>query len=182
MSAEPIRISRSPHRPLHAYAGGRLYWLSAATLRHRPHLRSDTRKQQFVDEMLAAAETWQIEVVAWTLMEHHYHAIVQPADDRGLSRFLGRLHGNTARNINQEEGVSGRQVWRQYWETFLHTEGDYWSRINYMWWNPIRHGFCATPEEWPWTNLHALMADADDTTRAALQRFPAPRRLPGDDL
>jgi hypothetical protein len=76
----------------------------------------------------------------------------------------------------------GRQVWHQYWDTFLNTEGDYWSRVNYMWWNPVRHGYCKTPDEWRWTNLQALISNADETAREGLARFPAPRKLPRDRL
>lgn len=159
---------------------GRLYWLTAATLEHRPHLRPGDRKQYFVAELYAAAERWRVELVAWTLMEHHYHAILVPEVGSDLPRFVARLHGQTTRFINQQEETPGRQVWWQYWDRFLYTEGDVWSRVNYIWWNPVRHGFCNQPEEWPWTNLQTLMTDADEVTRAGLQRFPAPRRLPDE--
>jgi hypothetical protein len=50
-----------------------------------------------------------------------------------------------------------------------------------MWWNPVRHAFCKTPEEWQWTNLHGLMSDLDEESKRKVQQFPAPQKLPGDD-
>ncbi|MGV3719928.1 MAG: REP-associated tyrosine transposase [Actinomycetota bacterium] len=180
LNPDEISISRSRRRPLHAYADHAHYWITAATLEHEPRFRNDARKSHFVTELHAAARTWSVELVAWTLMEHHYHAIVIPQEGRALSRFLGRLHGTTARHVNLLDERLGDQVWRQYWDVFLRTEGDYWSRLNYIWWNPVRHGFCSRPEEWPWTNLHEMMADPDEQVTTKLTAFPAPRKLPGD--
>ncbi len=174
-------ISISPHRPLHWYSDQGCYWLTAATLDHFPHFRHDVRKRRWVTEFYRSADLWGLEPVGWTFMEHHYHAILRVERGRSLPRFCARLHGRTSTFVNQEDGVRGRQVWRQYWDRLLRSEGDFWCRINYIWWNPVRHGFCERPEEWPWTNLHALMADADEATRAALQRFPAPGSLPGEE-
>lgn len=174
-------ISISPHRPLHWYSNQSCYWLTGATLHHAPHFRSDSRKELFLAEMNEAAVTWGVDLVAWTLMEHHYHAILRLDEGRSLPRFVGRLHTKTATFVNREDQTPGRQVWRQYWDTFIRTEGDFWSRINYIWRNPVKHGFCSAPEEWRWTNLGPLMSDTDEPTNTALHRFPAPRKLPGDD-
>jgi putative transposase len=131
--------------------------------------------------MKEAAAAWKVDFVAWTVMEHHYHAILRLQEGRSLPRFIGRLHTKTATFINREDNAPGRRVWRQYWDTLIHTEGDFWSRVNSVWWNPVRHGFCAIPEEWSWTNLRPLMSEVDEQSHAALQRFPAPRKLPGDE-
>jgi putative transposase len=172
-------ISRGPHRPLHWYADQSCYWITGATLHHAPHFRSSERKDQFVAEMLASAETWGAELVGWTVMEHHYHALLRLQQGRALPRLIGRMHTRTATLVNREDRTPGRQVWRQYWDTLVHTEGDFWCRINYIWWNPVRHGFCASPEEWQWTNLTPLLQEPDASIHASLARFPAPRRFPG---
>lgn len=177
-----VEISRSPHRPVHWYVDQGCYWITGATLHHAPHFREDARKEAFVRELYSAAEQWAVEVVAWTLMEHHHHMIVYPDRGRSLPRFLGRLHGNTSRLVNDRDGTPGRQVWRQYWDTLLRSDGDFLSRVNYIWWNPVKHGCCQSPGEWRWTNLHPLMSEeATPEARSNLARFPAPRKLPGDD-
>ena len=168
MSRDGWDISVSPHRPLHWYSDQSCYWITGATLHHAPYFRSDALKQWFVEEMLRAADVWKVDLVAWTLMEHHYHAILRLQEGRALPRFIGRLHTKTATFVNREDHTPGRQVWRQYWDTLIRSEGDFWCRVNYMWWNPVKHGFCESPEEWAWTNLGPLMGDADEQTNAAL--------------
>jgi putative transposase len=181
MSSDGWDISVSPHWPLHWYSDQSCYWVTGATLYHAPHFQSDHRKRYFVEEMRQAAEAYRVELVGWTLMDHHYHAILRLEEGRSLPRFLGRLHTKTSALVNNEDRTPGRKVWRQYWDTFIRSEGDFWCRINYMWWNPVKHGFCNDPDEWPWTNLRAFVAEPAEATRTALERFPAPRKLPGDE-
>ena len=82
---------------------------------------------------------------------------------------------------NDEDRTPGRQVWYSYWDRCLWTEGDFWSRINYIHRNPVKHGHVATPEEWPhssWPRFASLQPESE--AALALQRFPAPRQLPHD--
>src|SRR5688500_9389787 len=103
----PLDVSASPHRPIHWYADRECYWLTGATLHHDPHLREDGRKACFVREFLAAADRWLIEPVGWTLMEHHYHAIVWCQEGRSLPRFLARLHTKTSTYCNRLDDTPG---------------------------------------------------------------------------
>lgn len=174
--------SEAPHSPLHLYADSASYWITAATLYHQPFLRGDDRKDHFAHALHSAAARWKVQLFAWTCLEDHWHGILSVEEARALPRFLNHLHASVARFVNEADRTPGRPVWRQYWDTFLNTEGDLWSRVNYIWWNPVRHGYCERPEDWAWTNLHALMSTDDDAVRGRLERFPAPRKLPHDLL
>jgi hypothetical protein len=61
----------------------------------------------------------------------------------------------------------------------LWTEGDLWSRVNYIHRNPVKHGYVAAPEEWPHSSWPHFL-DLDPQSAAAMARFPAPRQLPND--
>ena len=173
-------ISESVHRPLHYYLDNNCYWLSAATLHHQPFFREDARLDLLAQELESSAAIWSVECIAWVIMEHHHHAIVHVANARTLPRFVQRLHGRTARLLNLDDGTPGRQVWRQYWDRLLRTEGDFWSRLNYVWWNPVKHEFCARPEQWRWIRMPAWFSDEDGTNAEVREQFPAPKMLPGD--
>jgi len=46
-------------------------------------------------------------------------------------------------------------VWqRRFWEHHIRDEADYWAYLRYCWLNPVKHGFAARPEEWPWSSVH----------------------------
>ena len=177
---QELDVSWSEHRPLHWYVDHAYYWITAGTY-HKLVRIAEVDRDRVCAEMASAAEVVGIELIGWTLLPDHYHLIAHVPVGRSVATFASRFHGQSARYLNEREGAAGRQVWRQYWDTVLRSEGDFWSRINYMWWNPVKHGYVTDPAEWKWTNLHTLMVDADDEVKAGLQRFPAPRNLPRDD-
>ena len=80
-----------------------------------------------------------------------------------------------------EDARPGRQVWWSYWDRCLWTEGDFWSRINYIHRNPVKHGYAETPEQWAhssWSKFVDL--GPGDEAAMGLARFAAPRQLPND--
>src|SRR5205807_9695486 len=121
------------------------------------------------------------ELVAWVILPNHYHAIIRVPQERSIAGLLNQLHGETAHQLNREDGTPGRQVWYSYWDRCLWTEGDFWSRINYIHRNPVKHGHVATPEEWPHSSWSRFASPEPESEAAlGLHRFPAPRQLPRD--
>lgn len=46
-------------------------------------------------------------------------------------------------------------IWqRRFWEHHIRDEADYWAHLRYCWWNPMKHGFVARPEDWPFSSVH----------------------------
>ncbi|MCT4685170.1 MAG: transposase [Roseicyclus sp.] len=43
---------------------------------------------------------------------------------------------------------------RRFWEHHIRDEADYWAHVRYCWMNPVKHGFVARPEDWPWSSVH----------------------------
>jgi putative transposase len=46
-------------------------------------------------------------------------------------------------------------IWqRRFWEHHIRDEADYWAHVRYCWVNPVKHGFVAQPEDWPFSSVH----------------------------
>lgn len=43
---------------------------------------------------------------------------------------------------------------RRFWEHHIRDEADYWAHVRYCWMNPVKHGFVARPEDWPFSSVH----------------------------
>ena len=94
-----------------------------------------------------------MQIVAWVVLHNHYHAIVQSPEEAGtLSKFIGSYHKYTARSWNEEEQLLGRKVWWNYWDTCIRSERDYYNRLRYVFWNPVKHGLAENPEDYQFSN------------------------------
>jgi len=172
------------HRPPHRSGEGIAHFVTGATVSRYPHLLAEARRSHFGDLIFSWADECHLRVVAWVVLKEHYHVILDPGDgspDR-LQRWTNAVHSDSSRLWNLEDGQPGRQVWYQYWDRTLWTEGDLWSRINYIHGNPVKHGYVKAAIDYAWSSLPELHAAwHDPEILSALTRFPAPMKVPNDD-
>lgn len=104
---------------------------------------------------------------AWVVLPDHLHAVwtLPPGDDdistrwrliksffvRGLSHFEWRSP------VRRERGERG--IWqRRFWEHAILDDADYASHMDYVHFNPVKHGYVTAPADWPYSNFRACVA------------------------
>jgi putative transposase len=171
------------HRPPHATDRGIALFITGSTVDRIPHLATAERRDEFAALLSEVSREFDVELVAWVVLREHYHVVIVPHAPDGFSPWITALHSRTAKRWNEEDGAPGRQCWYDYWDRSLWTEGDLLSRISYVHRNPLKHGYVQDPEEWRWSSLRSYLAWPDwENARSRLERFPAPRKLPGDEF
>jgi putative transposase len=120
---------------------------------------------------------------AWVILDNHYHLLLRTTEGKGLTRFVGQLHGSTSRQLNLWEGVPGWQVWHNYWDTCIRSEGDLWTRFNYVHYNPVKHGYAERPDQWRFSSYaNYLRTKGEEWLLDCWQRYPVVDFLRGDDF
>ena len=127
------------HRPPHIYEAGAIYFLSASTLQQQPLFDTDRKKSILRECLKEAAKKYLQSLKAWVIIDWHYHLLATVKEERDLPRFIKSFHGSSAIQLNRLDGVTGRQVWYQYWDRMPRSEADYWTFFNYIHLNPIKH-------------------------------------------
>lgn len=149
---DPI-FKRAPHNPPHLFLPNAIYMLTASIYQKEPLIATPKRKTDWVNSFRKAAEIYAWQIIAWVILHNHYHAIVQsPENSTTLSKFIGSLHKFTSRQWNDEDDTAGRKVWWNYWDTCIRSENDYYTRLRYVFWNPVKHGLVSAPEEYEFSN------------------------------
>lgn len=112
---------------------------------------------------------------AWVVLPDHMHCVwTLPVGDRDFStrwgaikaRFsmscrragftppppVGVAHGGVNPALRRKGEVG---LWQaRFWEHHIRDEADYWAHVRYCWMNPVKHGYVARPEEWPFSSVH----------------------------
>ena len=100
---------------------------------------------------------------AVVIMPDHLHCIwTLPPDDSDFSSRWNMLKGYFSRNINSGERVSAsrqsrreRGIWqRRFWEHLLRDQEDFNRHVDYIHWNPVKHGWVKQVREWPYSSFH----------------------------
>jgi putative transposase len=103
------------------------------------------------------------EIVAWVVLPEHQHCIwtLPPGDTDYPERWrLIKLLFSRAlpkdERISASRGAKGeRGIWqRRFWEHTIRDERDLNNHIDYVHYNPVKHGHVASPADWPHSSIH----------------------------
>jgi putative transposase len=64
--------------------------------------------------------------------------------------FLHRLHGVSSHDLNELDGLQGRQVWFNFRDTKLTHQYSYLARLNYVHQNPVKHNLVPVANQYRW--------------------------------
>jgi putative transposase len=146
------------HNPPHLFVANALYMLTASIYQQTHTMKSSKRKEEWRDAFHEAAKNYGWQIIAWIVLHNHYHAIIQSPKHAGsLSKFVNSYHKYTARKWNDQDGLAGRKVWWNYWDTCIRSEKDYDSRLRYVFWNPVKHGLTEKPENYAFSNYEDFL-------------------------
>ena len=71
------------------------------------------------------------------------------------SYFTRRLKENAVENTSSRIQKSERPIWqRRYWEHAIRDDEDYRRHVEYIHYNPVKHGVADVPKDWPHSSFH----------------------------
>lgn len=147
------------HHPPHIYLANTWYAISVATVHHRPLLADNDAKVLVSSGLLELHKKQSLELLAWVVLDDHYHALLKTTPGQHLGQLIGRLHGTISYALNRRTAFVGRQVWHNYWDTCIRSDADLWTRFNYIHLNPVKHGYVQRPEDWEFSSCRRWLAD-----------------------
>lgn len=107
------------------------------------------------------------QIDAIVVLPDHLHMIMTlPVGDSNYSQRLNLIKGNFSRQIASKEKISlsrrkkrERGIWqRRFWEHLIRNEDDYERHINYIHYNPVKHGYVKIPADWRYSSIHRYIA------------------------
>jgi len=171
------------HHPPHIFLDDTWYIVTAATLNHAPLLSDVYAKALIRDRLRELMPEFNLALLAWVILDNHYHVIFKTQRGNALPRFFGRLHGSTSRQINRRDDTAGRQIWHNYWDACIRTEADLWTRFNYVHHNPVKHGYVQNLRDWEFSSYHYYRNLKGEKWLAdCWQRYPVIDFIEGDDF
>ncbi|MGY3917031.1 REP-associated tyrosine transposase [Aeromonas australiensis] len=103
------------------------------------------------------------EIIAMVVMPGHLHAIWQlPPGDSDYPMRWSLIKAGFSRGIAKTERIREsrvrkreRGIWqRRYWEHLIRDDKDLQAHVDYIHFNPVKHGYCAKPVDWSYSSIH----------------------------
>ncbi|WP_186406918.1 REP-associated tyrosine transposase [Candidatus Accumulibacter aalborgensis] len=102
-------------------------------------------------------------IEAMVVLPNHLHALwTLPADDADFATRWMLIKAGFARQIRPTESRSPsraakgeRGIWqRRYWEHLIRDQDDLARHVDYIHFNPVKHGLAMRAVEWPYSSIH----------------------------
>jgi putative transposase len=126
--------------------------MSNVEIRYQSSNRDRERIDTFSRDLLTLIQQNASRTVAWCVLPNHYHVLVEAPDIKKLLAGLGRLHGRTSHEWNDEEQARGRKVFFRCTERYMRSDRHFWATVNYVNHNPVHHRYVRLWTDWPWSS------------------------------
>lgn len=158
------------------YVPGGTYFFTVVTFRRRQFLTNELARNCLHDAIDKVRRKWPFDIVAIVLLPDHWHTVwTLPQGDSRYSLRLRQIKEAFTRRYLASGGRESRQsrsridhglrgVWqKRFWEHTIDDEDDLKRCVDYVHWNPKKHGLVAAVRDWPWSSFHRFVAAGEYT-------------------
>ncbi len=141
---------------------GGTYFFTLVTYRRRRILTSQQCRQWLRDAIEKTRLKYPFGIDAWVLLPDHLHCVwTLPKEDEDFSTRWNLIKGRFSRlareSLHRKEWMSPSKtkhrestIWqRRFWEHEIRNERDYQRHLDYIHYNPVKHGLVKRVCDWP---------------------------------
>jgi putative transposase len=170
------------HHPPHIYLDDTWYMVTSSIYQRQCLLVSDGHKEILQEQLSQLSREFKLHLAGWVILDNHYHILVRSSEGSELPHFFQRFHGRTSYELNRIDRSRGRQIWHNFWDTCIRNEIDYWTHLNYIHHNPVKHGYVQEMKEWTFSSFwYYLKSKGEDWLMDAFYRYPIIDYTEGDN-
>ncbi|MDZ7827913.1 MAG: transposase [Halofilum sp. (in: g-proteobacteria)] len=134
---------------------GGTWFFTLVTADRHPWLGDPHARSILADAMRAVRQQRPFLVDGIVVLPDHLHCIWTLPD--GDSDFPGRWksikHRCTLR-LRRQGILTGAAWQKHYWEHLVRDDADLHRHLDYIHYNPVKHGLCSSPADWSATSFH----------------------------
>ncbi len=139
------------------YVAGGTYFFTV-TLKNRQDTTLTSHINALTDAFRKTRDTHPFVTIAMVVMPDHLHAVWQLPE--GDSNYSDRWRMIKSR-FTQSIGVAA-QLWQaRFWEHTVRNELELGVFVDYIHYNPVKHGLVVAAKDWPHSTFHRFVARGD---------------------
>ena len=166
---------------------GATYFFTVVTYRRREFLCDADVRVALREAIAKVRDQYPFHIDAWVLLPDHLHAIwTLPPEDAGfalrwqqIKRFVtrrcgARLHRAAWMTLSKTKHRESTLWQRRYWEHQIRDDVDFERHMDYLHFNPVKHGLVKRVADWPYSSFHRHVADGVYDEDWAMTSTPDP--------
>lgn len=153
-----------------AYHPGGTFFFTVVTYRRRKILTLPESRKFLRQAIQETQKKYPFQIDAWVLLEDHLHCIWKLPDSKTdfsirwrliKQRFTQKakslLHKNEWMNPAKTKRRESTIWQRRFWEHQITDDEDYLRHVDYLHYNPVKHGLVKDVKAWPYSTFHKFV-------------------------
>jgi len=145
---------------------GCLYFFTVVTFDRKPILTSNRSIEILRSVIKEVQSDLPFIIEGFVLLPNHIHSIWRmPENEKDYSKRWQAIKAKfTHRYLVDDcfvevsrsmKSKRERGVWqRRFWEHWIRDETDFFRHLDYIHWNPVKHGYVKRVRDWEWSTFH----------------------------
>jgi putative transposase len=147
---------------------GACYFFTVNLAERKNNSRLITHIEALRDAFSKTKQDYPFEINAIVVLPEHLHCLwTLPQDDADFSTRWSLIKARFSRALPRGERISKsreakgeRGIWqRGFYEHYIRDDDDYAKHVDYIHWNPVKHGLVMRASDWPHSSIHRFIRE-----------------------
>ena len=95
--------------------------------------------------------------IAYVILNDHFHCLIRPEANSDFSRIIQSIKLRFTHRWKQKHSIDKLvTLWqRRFWDHIIRDNEDLHRHLDYIHYNPVKHGFVTDPADYQWSSFKA---------------------------
>lgn len=136
-----------------------IFFLTLVTAGRRPWLSIQDARSQLKDALQATHVLNPFRHYGHVLFDDHLHLLISAQQGSQIPRLVGSFKQAALSRLKYlPQSVAGRAWQRRYYDHVIRDEADFARHLDYLHYNPVKHGLVGHAKDWEWSSLVSWQA------------------------
>ena len=137
------------------YVANAPIFITAVCFQRQPILKSDEAKNLLLAVMREVKQAISYRMLGYVILDDHFHWIILPINPKDFPRIMQSVKLRFTRRFKDNPEIF-RQAWQpRFWDHIIRDAKDFVRHLDYIHYNPVKHGYVANPAAYRWSSLQS---------------------------
>ena len=104
-------------------------------------------------------QIYKFDLFAYSIQKDHLHCIIKPNDISEYPKIIKSFKYSVTKNVGLVNPTYNyNKIWQnRYWEHTLKDEEDFNKHLDYIHYNPVKHGLVKNVKDWNYSSFHKFV-------------------------
>ncbi|MCX6647465.1 MAG: transposase [bacterium] len=134
------------------------YFFTIVTGNRLPHLSEKSERDMVYAAMVYMRKKYRVIYIAWAILPDHIHLLIK-SPEADYSRVIWDFKRHITFKFRRIGRISRKDsLWQdRFWESTIRDDGHNNKFVDYIHYNPVKHGLVSAPALWEHSSIHSYI-------------------------